>query len=94
MYEKAIKLRADLVHRLETIASVEGLSLNDVVFTLLESRSPEEPTNWALALAETMAAAPVEWRDVPDLSAGSRRVFKEDRYQDWLDSQQTDSEDG
>lgn len=84
MAEKTIALRADLVERLERIASAQGRSVDEVLDTLLESQIPPAPAgNWALTLAERMAAAPIDWKDEPELSARSRRLFQEDRYERW-----------
>ena len=81
MIEKSLTLRADLVERLESIALIEDRSVDDVVAALLEQQTPsEKSSNWALHLAETMAAANIVWQDVPELSASSRDVYQDAVY--------------
>jgi len=95
MAAKTITLRADLVERLENIAAAQGRSVDDVVDALLEPQMPSgTPTNWALTLAETMAAERIDWQDEPELSARSREAFQDDLYRRWQRSQQADDPNG
>ena len=95
MAEKTITLRADLVERLETLAQAQGRSLEDVLVSLLETQpAPGQQENWALALAEGMAAANIPWIDQQDASTTSRQHYQDDLYRRWQETQQTDNTDG
>jgi hypothetical protein len=78
MSNRTISLRSDLVDRLETLAEQQGRSLDEVFSELLGSyaSTPTSGGNWALALAEAMEAADIEWIDDPDASINSRANFK------------------
>lgn len=71
MAERTITLRSDLVERLERLA--QGRTLDDVMEDLLP---PASSGNWALALAEDMEAADIDWQDDPDASLNSREQFE------------------
>lgn len=91
MSEKTITLRADLVERLETIAAAQGRSVDEVLDALIKPQMPSgAQTNWALALAETMAAERIDWQDEPELSARSRDAYQDGLYRCWQRSQQAD----
>jgi len=94
MTEKTITLRADLVERLEAMASTQKRTLNEVLAELLEERSiPEVGSNWALALAKAMENADIEWVDEPNISERSTDVFQDDLFVRWQQTQLTDHHD-
>lgn len=66
MSDRTITLRADLVKRLETLAERQGRSLNEVVGDMLTTFAPPPSGNWALAVAEHMESADIDWVDNPD----------------------------
>jgi hypothetical protein len=91
MAEKTITLRADLIERLETLAKAKGRSVDEVLDTLLESQMPSgTQANWAVRLAETMAAEEIDWQDEQELSTRSRDAFQDDLYRRWQRSQRAD----
>jgi predicted transcriptional regulator len=68
MTDRTITLRADLVWRLEALAQQRGRSLDDVLGELLNSYVTAKSGNWALAVAEGMEAADIDWINNPDTS--------------------------
>lgn len=94
MTDRTISLRADLVERLETLASDEGRSLDDVLGDSLQLYAATSGSNWASALAQAMEEADdIEWKNEPDLSLRSREHFEEYAHQKWLRTQGLNSED-
>jgi hypothetical protein len=72
MSEKTITLRADLVERLERIASEQGRTVDDVVENFLPNHEYEKTENppkrlngWAFKLVEAMEAADIDWQEPP-----------------------------
>ena len=88
MNERTITLASDLVEELEWIATQQNCSLNElmaeVVETLREKRQGISPNGWALALAETMEQAPIDWKIEPNLSSESLQ-----NYQDYLNQRRS-----
>jgi predicted transcriptional regulator len=76
MTDRTITLRSELVERLESLAAQHGRSLdeigNDLLSELLDTRAPNQCGSWALAVAEGMEAAGIDWIDDPDASLNSR----------------------
>ena len=83
MTEKAITLRADLVERLQALAQSQGHSVDDVLDHLLPEQQPQNQANWALALAEEMESADIDWTDQPDLSTNSARNYAAHIQAEW-----------
>lgn len=83
MSEKAITLRADLVDRLHALAQLQGRSVDDVLDHLLPEQPPQDDANWALALAEEMETADIDWTEQPDLSANSARNYAAHVQAEW-----------
>jgi predicted transcriptional regulator len=73
MTDRTISLRSDLVERLEELAQRQGRSVNDVFGELLNTYAPVQNGNWALAVAEGMEAADIDWMDDPDASTHTKR---------------------
>ena len=93
MAEKTIRLRAELVDRLESLATAQGRSVDDVLTNLLAET--EAPQNlWTMELIEAMADETIVWRDVPDLSESSRERFQQAQFERWQQTQLTDEDDG
>jgi hypothetical protein len=88
MNERTITLASHLVEELEWVATQQNCSLNElmaeVVETLREQRMPTSPNDWALALAETMEQAPIDWKIEPNLSSESLQ-----NYQDYLNQRRS-----
>jgi predicted transcriptional regulator len=93
MAERTVTLRSDLVDRLETIAEQQARSVDEVLGDLLGLYVPPENGNWALAVAEAMEAADIDWIDDPDASVNSREEYKRYLQEKWQRSQQTDVKD-
>ena len=82
-------VRSDLRERLEALAAAQNQSVDEVLENLL----PPPPTreNWALAFAEEMEAADIDWVIDPEASVKSRERYKQHVYEKWLRTQnQTD----
>ena len=94
MAAKTITVRADLVERLETLAQIQGRTLDDVFEDLLEQYSTLKP-NWAFSLAEAMEEADIDWQDESSLSEQSQRNFEQHSFDKWQRAQDemTDSHD-
>ena len=92
MTDRIITLRSDLVERLETLAQEQGRSLDDVFGDLLEQYTPSPGGNWALAVAEAMEAADIDWRDDPDASTHSRKHFEKHLDEKWQHTQSSDND--
>jgi len=97
MTDRTITLRSDLVERLETLAERQGRSLDDVGNELLEellnTYAPTASGNWALAVAEGMEAADIDWIDDPDASVNSREHFQHHLREKWQRTQKADEDD-
>ena len=87
MTDRTITLRSDLVERLETLAEQQGRSLdevgNELLSELLNTYAPTSSGNWALAVAEGMEAAEIDWIDDPDASLNSRAYFQQHLREQW-----------
>jgi predicted transcriptional regulator len=94
MISRTITLRSDLVERLETLAERQGRSLDEVFGDLLSTYAPAPGGNWALAVAEGMEAADIQWIDDPDASMNSRRDFERHLREKWRASQDAGDNDG
>lgn len=92
MAAKTITLRSDLVERFERLARAQGRTLDDVFNDLLEQYT-SAGENWALALAEAMEEADINWHDEADLSAYSRKNFEQHTYEKWQRTQDADQDD-
>mgnify|MGYP003395644467 CR=1 FL=1 len=90
MTERTISLRSELVERLERLA--QGRNLNDVVDELLQQTTPPVSGNWALAVAEGMQTADIEWLDEPDASTRSREHFEQHAREKWLRTQSSNND--
>ncbi len=93
MTDRTITLRSDLVERLETLAERQGRSLNEVFGELLNTYAPTASGNWALAVAEGMEAADIDWIDDPDASLNSRAHFQQHLREKWERTQNTGGDD-
>lgn len=91
MTDRTITLPSELVERLEILAKAQGRTIEDVFGELLEQYAPTTGGNWALAVAEGMEAADIEWRDEPDASSRSREHFERHLRERW---QRTQAENG
>jgi predicted transcriptional regulator len=91
MTERTISLRSELVERLERLA--QGRNLNEVLNELLQQTASPVSENWALAVAEGMEAADIEWLDEPDASTRSRERFEQHLREKWLRTQTSDTGD-
>mgnify|MGYP001178243939 CR=1 FL=1 len=89
MTNRTITLRSDLVERLEMLAERQGRSLDDVFGELLGTYAPTSGGNWALAVAEGMEAADIDWIDDPDASVNSREEFERHLREKWQRTQNT-----
>jgi predicted transcriptional regulator len=90
MTKQAIILKSELIERLETLAEGQGLSLDDMIGKLLSSYVPERPGNWALAVAEGMEAAEIDWIDDPEASAVTGKTYKDHLHEKWRRTQEDD----
>lgn len=93
MTDRTITLRSDLVERLETLAERQGRSLDDVFGELLNTYAPSASGNWALAVAEGMEAADIDWIEDPDASVNSREHFQHHLREKWERTQKVDGDD-
>lgn len=87
MTDRTITLRSDLVERLEILAERQGRSMDEVFGELLNTYAPAASGNWALAVAEGMEAADIEWIDDPDASLNSRAHFQQHLREKWARAQ-------
>jgi predicted transcriptional regulator len=87
---KTITLRADLVERLERLARAQGRTLDDVFGDLLDQYAPPTGNNWALALAEGMEEADIDWQNEPLASEHSREHFDQHAFRKWQRAQNAD----
>jgi hypothetical protein len=95
MNARTITLRSDLVDRLEALVRTQGRTMDEVFGELLEQYTPSPSGhNWALALAEEMENADIDWQDEPSLSAHSREHFEQHAYEKWLSTQRDAGDDG
>lgn len=74
MTDRTITLQAELVERLESLADVQGRTMDEVLGDLLQQYAPRAQGNWVLAVARGMEAADIDWIDDPDASANSRET--------------------
>jgi predicted transcriptional regulator len=93
MTDRTITLRSDLVERLEALAGQQGRSVDEVFGELLNSYAPVVGGNWALAVAEGMEAADIDWIDDPDASVNSRAHFEGDLREKWERAQNGGGDD-
>ena len=63
MINRTITLRADLVERLEDLAQRQGKLITEVFGDLLNTYAPQGGGNSALAVAEGIEAADIDWID-------------------------------
>ena len=93
MTDRMIAVRSDLADRLEEKAREEGRSVNDVLGELLEQPEPAQRprSNWALAVAKGMEAAPIDWIDDPAASTNSRKHYRQYLQEKW-ERTQSDTE--
>jgi len=92
MTDRTITLRSDLVERLEALAGQQGRTIDDVFGELLNSYAPVGGGNWALAVAEGMEAATIDWIDDSDASMNSRANFERHLREQWERTQSDDSD--
>lgn len=92
MTDRTITLRSDLVERLEALAGQQGRTIDDVFGELLNSYAPVGGGRWALAVAEGMEAAAIDWTDDPDASVNSRHDFERHLREQWERTQSDDSD--
>ena len=96
MTDRTITLRSDLVERLEALAGQQGRTIDDVsnelLGKMLNSYAPVTSRNWALAVAEGMEAADIDWIDDPDASVNSRVDFERHLREQWERTQSDDSD--
>ena len=83
MADRTITLRSDLIERLETLAERQGRSLDEVFGELLNTYAPTPHENWALAVAEGMETAVIDWIDDPAASVNSRGYFQQHLREKW-----------
>ncbi len=93
MNHRTITLPADLVERLELLASQRGRSLDELFAELLSNYLPTSGGNWALNVAAGMETADIDWIDDPDASAHSRELFKRHLDEKWKHTQNTGGSD-
>lgn len=93
MTDRTITLRSELVERLETLAERQGRSLDDVFSELLNTYAPTPSGNWALAVAEGMEAADIDWIDDPNASLNSRVHFQQHLREKWERTQNGGGDD-
>lgn len=92
MTDRTITLRSDLVERLEALAGQQGRTIDDVFGEILNSYAPVGGGSWALAVAEGMEAAAIDWIDDPDASVNSRHDFERHLREQWKQAQSDDSD--
>lgn len=93
MIGRTITLRSDLVERLETLAERQGQSLDEAFGELLNAYAPAAGGSWALAVAEGMEAADIDWIDEPDASLNSGAHFWQHLREKWERTQNGGGED-
>ncbi len=93
MTDRTITLRSDLVERLQTLAERQGRSLDEVFDELLNTYAPTVSGNWALAVAEGMEAAAIDWIDDHDASLNSRAHFQQHLREQWERTQNGGGDD-
>lgn len=95
MTHKTITLRDELVERLQQLAQKNGQSVDEAMETLLDYAEPRSQAgNWALAVAQDMAMADIEWRDDLDLSSRSGAHYQDYLADKWREQQaSTDNDD-
>lgn len=93
MTDRTITLRSDLVERLETLAERQGRSLDEIFGELLNTYAPIKSGNWALAVAEGMEAANIDWIDDPDASLNSLAQFQQHLRKKWERTQDGGKDD-
>lgn len=95
MTAHTISLRIDLIKRLRTLADHQGRSVDEVIGDMLDTYAPQPGnSNWAVAVAEGMRAADIDWIDDPDASVNSRAHFKDYLFEQWQRTQQMDEDNG
>lgn len=94
MTDRTITLRADLVERLEALAQRQGRSLDEVFGELLNTYAPAKSGNWALAVAEGMEAADIDWINDPDASVNSHEHFERHLREKWQRTQNMSDDNG
>ena len=92
MTDRTITLRSDLVERLEALAGQQGRTMDDVFGELLNRYAPVGGGNWALAVAEGMETAEINWIDNPDASVNSRVDFELHLCEQWERTQSDNSD--
>ncbi len=92
MTDRMVALRADLVERLEALATEQGRSMNDVLDGLLEPSPRSSKSNWASAVVKRMEAADIDWIDDPDASTNSRKYYRQHLKEKWERSQEADTD--
>ena len=80
-----LMVRADLCERIKALAAERGQSIDELLEDLLSADS--KPTNWALAFADAVESADVEWVNDPDASIKSSERYKQHVYDKWLQTQ-------
>jgi len=93
MTDRTITLRSELVERMETLAERQGRTLDDLFSELLNTYAPTSGGNWALAVAEGMEAADIDWIDDPDASVNSRAHFQQHLREKWERTQNGGGDD-
>jgi metal-responsive CopG/Arc/MetJ family transcriptional regulator len=83
MADRTITLPSELLERLETLAERQGQSLDELFSDLLNLYAPIPSGNWALAVAEGMEAADIDWIDDPDASTNSGKYFQQHLREKW-----------
>jgi predicted transcriptional regulator len=81
--DRTITLPSDLVEQLERLAEQQARSMDEVLRELLNAYAPVSRGNWALAVADGMAAADIPWKDDADASAHSREHFNQHLREQW-----------
>jgi predicted transcriptional regulator len=95
MSAQTIALRTDLIQRLRILAERQGQSVDEVVGEMLDTYAPvANAANWAVAVAEGMRAADIDWIDEPDASVNSRAHFRDYLFEKWQRTQQMDDDNG
>jgi predicted transcriptional regulator len=96
MTDKTITLQSELVERLETLAQDQGRTVDEVLGEILEHYPPTDPPiakgNWALAVAEGMEAADIDWHDEPEASTRSRQYFEQHMLEKWYRTQTSEGD--
>jgi hypothetical protein len=93
MAERTITLRAKLVERLEQMASEQGRTVDEVLEALVMGKARNPKNQWALDLADGMAAADIDWKE-PPAGKTSREMYEEYIHEQRLKAQQEVDESG